>query len=157
LIVPSRHLGLRASWPHARSQHAMMSLSVHRGLLIANGTALLWAKVVLFSYWKSLSIARARGAHIYGELAGYGASADAYHITAPAPDGNGARHAMQRALDRARLDPQDIGYVNAHGTATELGDVAESQAIKEVFWPTCPLCLVHKIDDRALTRRRRGD
>ncbi len=82
--------------------------------------------------------ARARGARIYAELTGYGASADAYHVTAPAPDGNGARRAMQQALARGRVDGSLVGYVNAHGTSTDLGDVAESQAIKEVFGASVP-------------------
>ncbi len=87
---------------------------------------------------EELEHARARGAHIYGELAGYGASADAYHLTAPAPDGNGARRAMVAALERARLNPSDIGYINAHGTSTELGDAAETGAIKAVFGSDAP-------------------
>ena len=87
---------------------------------------------------EELEHARSRGATIYAELAGYGASADAYHITAPAPDGNGARRSMQQALDRARLNPTDIGYINAHGTSTELGDIAETSAIKQVFGENPP-------------------
>jgi len=82
--------------------------------------------------------ARARGARIYAELAGYGASADAYHMTAPSPDGNGARRAMLQALDRGRVDGSQVGYVNAHGTSTDLGDVAESRAVKEVFGASVP-------------------
>lgn len=82
---------------------------------------------------EELEHARARGAKIYGELAGYGASADAYHLTAPAPDGDGARRAMIQALQRADTQPADVDYVNAHGTSTELGDAAETGAIKEVF------------------------
>lgn len=87
---------------------------------------------------EELEHARARGARIYAELNGYGASADAYHITAPAPDGRGARAAMKQALDRARLDPSAIGYINAHGTSTELGDAAETGAVKAVFGPDAP-------------------
>jgi 3-oxoacyl-[acyl-carrier-protein] synthase II len=87
---------------------------------------------------EELEHARARGARIYGELAGYGASADAYHLTAPAPDGDGARRAMIAALDRAQMDPSDIGYINAHGTSTGLGDEAETGAIKAVFGQDAP-------------------
>lgn len=87
---------------------------------------------------EELEHAKRRGARIYAELAGYGASADAYHLTAPAPDGNGARRAMLQALERAQLPASAVGYINAHGTSTELGDVAETGAIKEVFGPEVP-------------------
>lgn len=87
---------------------------------------------------EELSHARARGARIYAELAGYGASADAYHLTAPAPDGDGARRAMLQALARAEMAPDGIDYINAHGTSTELGDAAETGAIKQVFGADAP-------------------
>jgi 3-oxoacyl-[acyl-carrier-protein] synthase II len=77
--------------------------------------------------------ALARGARIYGELVGYAASADAYHITAPDPKGVGAVRCVRRALERARVRPEDVEYINAHGTGTPLNDVAETRAIKEVF------------------------
>jgi len=77
--------------------------------------------------------ARRRGANLLCELAGYGASGDAYHMTAPCVDGEGAARAMRRALDDARLTPADVQYINAHGTSTPAGDPAEVQAVKSVF------------------------
>lgn len=77
--------------------------------------------------------ARARGARIYAELAGYGATADAHHITAPAPGGEGAARAMRRALATAGLKPEEVDYINAHGTSTDLNDKYETAAIKSVF------------------------
>ena len=81
----------------------------------------------------------ARGANIRAELVGYGATADAYHITSPAPDGNGAIRAMRKALSQAELDPSEVDYINAHGTSTEVGDLAETNAIKAVFGADAPL------------------
>jgi 3-oxoacyl-[acyl-carrier-protein] synthase II len=80
----------------------------------------------------------ARGANIRAEVLGYGATADAYHMTAPAPDGNGARRAMSLAVAQSGVAPSEIGYINAHGTSTELGDAAESGAIRAVFGADAP-------------------
>jgi 3-oxoacyl-[acyl-carrier-protein] synthase II len=77
--------------------------------------------------------AKARGAKIYAELCGGGMSADAYHMTAPASDGNGARRAMQAALLDAGMKPEDIDYINTHGTSTPVGDVAEILALQATF------------------------
>jgi len=82
---------------------------------------------------EELEHARARNARIYAELVGYGNTADANHMTAPAPFGEGAARCMRMALRHARLAPTDIQYINAHGTSTPQGDVAETQAIKTVF------------------------
>ncbi len=82
---------------------------------------------------EELEHAKARGAHIYCELTGYGSTCDAYHITAPMDHGEGAQEAMRRALRSAGLQPEDIDYINAHGTSTPLNDVSETRAIKGVF------------------------
>ena len=82
---------------------------------------------------EELEHAKARGAKIYCELTGYGVSADAYHMTAPPPDGEGAARAMQMALDHARLSPGQVDYINAHATSTDIGDICETRAIKKVF------------------------
>jgi 3-oxoacyl-[acyl-carrier-protein] synthase II len=82
---------------------------------------------------ESLTRAKKRGARIYGEVTGYGASSDAHHLTQPAPNGEGAQRSMRMALDDAKLAPDAIDYINAHGTSTPVGDVEESKAIAAVF------------------------
>jgi 3-oxoacyl-[acyl-carrier-protein] synthase II len=83
--------------------------------------------------------ARARGAHILGTIAGYGASSDAYHLTAPEKDGTGAAEAMRLAMNDAGIGPEDVVYVNAHGTSTPLNDRAETFAIKKVLAGDVPV------------------
>ncbi len=82
---------------------------------------------------EELEHAKKRGARIYCELAGYGLSADAYHMTSPLPEGDGAARCMQMAMRHAKVNPEDVDYINAHGTSTGIGDVCETKAIKKVF------------------------
>lgn len=82
---------------------------------------------------ETLESAQKRGAKIYGEIIGYGASCDAYHITAPSPDASGAAGSMENALIDAQINKEDIDYINAHGTSTPQGDIAEIKAVKKVF------------------------
>jgi 3-oxoacyl-[acyl-carrier-protein] synthase II len=95
------------------------------GFVIAEGAGI----VVI----EELEHAKARGARIYAEVSGYAANADAHHITSPSPGGEGAQRCMRLALKDAKLTPADIGYINAHGTSTEINDATETLAIKKVF------------------------
>jgi 3-oxoacyl-[acyl-carrier-protein] synthase II len=95
------------------------------GFVIGEGSAVL--------ILESLDFAKKRGAKILAEMLAYGSSADAYHITAPLESGEGAAMAMQRALDKAKIKPREIDYINAHGTSTQLNDKMETKAIKRVF------------------------
>ena len=95
------------------------------GFLLSEGAGI----VIL----EELERAKARGAEVYGELIGYGASGDGHHITAPDPEAKGAILAMKRAIQDGGLSPQDVQYINAHGTSTVLGDLAETRGIKRTF------------------------
>jgi 3-oxoacyl-[acyl-carrier-protein] synthase II len=95
------------------------------GFVVAEGAGIL--------VFESLEHARARGVRILGEIIGYGASADAFHITAPAPGGEGAMRCMQQAIADAGIAPTEVDYINAHGTATQYNDASESEAINRVF------------------------
>jgi 3-oxoacyl-[acyl-carrier-protein] synthase II len=95
------------------------------GFVIAEGSGIM--------ILEDLEFALERGASILGEIVGYGLTGDAYHMTAPCPDGDGAIRCMQMALDDAGMGPQDIDYINAHGTSTDMNDVSETLAIKAVF------------------------
>ncbi|HEX2906326.1 MAG TPA: beta-ketoacyl-ACP synthase II [Phototrophicaceae bacterium] len=107
-------------------QHASRPFDKSRlGLVFGEGAGVLALE--------ELEFAKARGAHILAEMVGYGATSDAFHITAPDPEGRGAAQAIRQALEDAQLNPTDIHYINAHGTATALNDVMETKAVKLAF------------------------
>jgi 3-oxoacyl-[acyl-carrier-protein] synthase II len=98
-----------------------------------NRTGLVFGEGAGVLVLEELEYAKARGANILAEIVGYGTTSDAFHVTAPDPEAKGATIAIQQALDDAKLTPQDIHYISAHGTATALNDVMETKAVKHVF------------------------
>jgi 3-oxoacyl-[acyl-carrier-protein] synthase II len=106
---------------------------------------------------EELEFARSRGARILAEMVGYGMSADAFHVTAPPEDGDGAYRVMRNALRDAKIGPEQVQYINAHGTSTDVGDRAETEAHQACLRRPCLQagCQLHQVDDRPLAGRRR--
>ncbi|MGD2129238.1 MAG: beta-ketoacyl-ACP synthase II [Lysobacterales bacterium] len=121
-FIAAKAMSSRNDEPHAASRPWDADRD---GFVLSNGSGILIIE--------ELEHARRRGAEIYAEIIGFGMSGDAYHMTAPPEDGEGAARCMQIALDDAGINPGDVQYINAHGTSTQLGDRAESDAVKTVF------------------------
>jgi 3-oxoacyl-[acyl-carrier-protein] synthase II len=127
----ARAMTTRNDDPHAASR----PFDVDRdGFVLSNGAGC----VVL----EELEFAKSRGARIYAELIGFGMSGDAYHITLPPADGEGARKCMAAAIRDARIDPSDVDYLNAHGTSTPAGDIGETVGIRRAFGAAADKLLV---------------
>ncbi len=126
MLAISGFLGLHALTTTDQLDRASIPFDAERsGFVVAEGAGV----VVLEEY----EMAKKRGAKIYAEVIGYGATCDAYHMTAPEPEGAALAHAMQTALDEAHIKPSEVSYINAHGTSTDLNDKMETMCIKKVF------------------------
>src|SRR5438067_1668590 len=127
----ARHIGRYCQFALAASKQALAQANLDPAQMNPDDFVMREGSVMFVL--EDMDHAKERGARIYAEIAGYGASADMYHFTAPQPEGKGAARAMRQALDKSGVDPTEVGYVNAHGTSTKLGDIAETKAIKSVF------------------------
>lgn len=138
----ARSRSLATSWNDNPSLSSRPFDKRRAGFVIAEGAACVILEVrnsVCMTKWSTdcfaqeLEHAKARNANIYAELAGYGNSADAFHLTAPREDGSGAFQAMKKALQAANLPPSKVDYINAHATSTPLGDAAENKAVESLM------------------------
>jgi 3-oxoacyl-[acyl-carrier-protein] synthase II len=125
ILAGFNNMGALSTWNHDPQAACRPFTSSRNGFVMGEGATIL----VL----EELEHAKARGVHIYGEVAGYGTSADAYHVTAPHIEGAGAVESMRLALERANMTPAEIDYINAHGTSTQLNDAMETKAIRHLF------------------------
>jgi len=119
---------LRALCPRA-----MMSLSGLHGPWDVDRDGFIMGEGAGILMLETLETAQARGANILAEVSGFGMSSDAHHITTPSPRGEGGARCMKMALDNARMNPEDVDYINAHGTSTPAGDICETQGIQDAF------------------------
>lgn len=125
ILAGFNNMGAMSTWNDRIHEASRPFENDRNGFVPGEGAAML----VL----ETLEHAQARGVHIYGEVVGYGSTADAHHITAPDENGKGAIESMEMALDRAEMTPADIDYINAHGTSTKLNDQMETRAVKKLF------------------------